>query len=124
VLGVLITIGVVYNAARIRLSERSYELASLRVLGFSRAEVGGVLVGELMLLTLLAIPPGLLGGYGFAALIAEGFSTDVVRIPLVIARRTYAVAALIATVSALVAALAVRRRLDRVSLATALKQRE
>ncbi|WP_241560115.1 ABC transporter permease [Solirhodobacter olei] len=124
VLGILITIGVIYNAARIQLSERAYELASLRVLGFTRGEVGYVLVGELMLLTLLAIPPGFLGGYGFSALISAGFSTDVVRIPLVIARRTYTIAGLIAFVSALAAALLVRRRLDRVNLATALKQRE
>ncbi len=124
VLGVLITVGVIYNAARIQLSERSYELASLRVLGFTRAEVGYVLVGELMLLTFLAIPPGLLGGYGFSALISAGFSTDLIRIPLVISRQTYAVAALIAAVSALGAALVVRRRLDRIDLATALKQRD
>lgn len=124
ILGILITVGVIYNAARVQLSERSYELASLRVLGFTRAEVGYVLVGELMLLTLLAIPPGFLGGYGFSALISSGFSTDVIRIPLVITRRTYAIAGLIAFVSALSAALLVRRRLDRIDLATALKQRE
>jgi putative ABC transport system permease protein len=124
ILGILITVGVIYNAARIQLSERSYELASLRVLGFTRSEVGYVLVGELMLLTLLAMPLGFLGGYGFSALISAGFSTDVIRIPLVIARRTYAIAGLIAFISAFGAALLVRRRLDLVSLATALKQRE
>lgn len=124
VLGILITVGVIYNAARIQLSERSYELASLRVLGFTRAEVGYVLIGELMLLTVLAIPPGLLGGYGFSALVAMGFSTDIIRIPLVVSRQTYAIAALIAFASALAAAFLVRRRLDRVSLATALKKRD
>ncbi|MDE3237930.1 MAG: ABC transporter permease [Paracoccaceae bacterium] len=124
ILGILITVGVIYNAARIQLSERAYELASLRVLGFTRAEVGYVLVGELMLLTVLAIPLGFLGGYGFSALISAGFSSEVVRIPLVITRRTYAIAGLIAFVSALAATLLVRRRLDRVTLATALKQRE
>ncbi|MDZ4134007.1 MAG: ABC transporter permease, partial [Paracoccaceae bacterium] len=67
-LGALITIGVVYNAARIQLAERAHELASLRVLGFTRAEVGYVLVGELMLLTVLAIPVGWGAGYGFAAM--------------------------------------------------------
>ncbi len=123
-LGVLITVGVIYNAARIQLSERSYELASLRVLGFTRSEVGYVLVGELMLLTLLAMPLGFVGGYGFSALITAGISTDVIRLPLVIARSTYAIAGLIAFVSAFGAALLVRRRLDRVDLATALKQRE
>ena len=93
VLGMLITIGVIYNAARIQLSERAHELASLRVLGFTRAEVGYVLVGELMLLTVLAVPVGWLAGYGFAALIARGFSTEIVSLPLVVERGTYALAA-------------------------------
>ncbi|MDR5653835.1 ABC transporter permease [Ruixingdingia sedimenti] len=123
-LGVLITVGVVYNAARIQLSERAHELASLRVLGFTRFEVGYVLVGELMLLTVVAIPVGWLAGYGFAALMAQGISTDLFRIPLVIAPQTYAIAALVAFWAALASALVVRRRLDRVDIATALKRRE
>lgn len=124
ILGMLITIGVVYNAARIQLAERAHELASLRVLGFTRAEVAYVLVGELMLLTLCALPLGWLGGYGFAALIVNGFSSDLVSLPLSISRRTYALAALIVTATALASALIVRRRLDRIDLVSALKQRE
>jgi putative ABC transport system permease protein len=123
-LGILITVGVVYNAARIQLSERSHELASLRVLGFSRAEVGYVLVGELMLLTMLAVPLGWVLGYGFAALMAAGFSTDLVTMPFAITPRTYAWAGVLAVGSALVSALLVRRRLDRVEIASALKQKE
>ncbi len=124
VLGMLITIGVIYNAARIQLSERAHELASLRVLGFTRAEVGYVLVGELMLLTVLAVPIGWLAGYGFAALIARGFSTDIVSLPLVVERGTYALATLIVLLTALTAALLVRRRLDRVDIVSALKAKE
>jgi len=124
VLGMLITIGVIYNAARIQLSERAHELASLRVLGFTRTEVGYVLVGELMLLTVLAVPVGLLAGYGFAALIARGFSTEVVSLPLVVERGTYALAALIVLATALAAALLVRRRLDRIDIVSALKAKE
>lgn len=123
VLGILITVGVVYNAARIRLSERAHELASLRVLGFTRWEVGYVLVGELMLLTLVGVPLGWLAGYGFAALVTTGFSTDMIRIPLVVSRETYAWASVIVIGAALGAALAVRRRLDHVDIVTALKQR-
>lgn len=95
VLSALITIGVVYNAARIQLAERAHDLASLRVLGFSRGAVGYVLVGEMMLQTMAAIPLGWLGGYGFAALISHGISSDLFTIPLVIARRTYAAASLL-----------------------------
>ena len=123
-LGMLITIGVVYNAARIQLAERAHELASLRVLGFTRSEVAYVLVGEIMLLTLAALPVGWLAGYGFARLIVEGFSSDIVSLTLMISRRTYALAALIVTATALGSALVVRRRLDRIDLVSALKQRE
>lgn len=123
-LGGLITLGVVYNAARIQLSERSHELASLRVLGFSRGEVGFVLVGEMMLLAILAIPAGWLMGFGFASLVTAGFSTEMVTIPLVIRPPTWATAALVAFLAALAAALIVRRRLDGIDIAMALKARE
>ncbi|PWJ20614.1 ABC transporter permease [Jannaschia seohaensis] len=123
-LGMLITIGVVYNAARIQLAERAYELASLRVLGFRRSEVAYVLMAEQMLLTLAAIPAGWLFGYGFCMLMAEGFSTEVVTIPVVVTRRTYAVATLIVILTALASVLVVRRRLDRIDIVHSLKQKE
>ena len=123
-IGVLITIGVIYNAARIQLSERAYELASLRVLGFSRREVSYVLVGEMMLLTAIAIPPGWVLGTWFAEGTAEALSTDMVMIPFAISRRTYAMAAVAVALAALGSVLIVRRRLDRIDLATALKARE
>lgn len=123
-LGMLITIGVVYNAARIQLAERAYELASLRVLGFRRREVAYVLVAEQSLLTFIAIPVGWLIGYGVCMLMADGFSTEVVSIPVVVTRRTYAVAALIVLLTALACILVVRRRLDRIDIVHALKQKE
>lgn len=123
-IGVLIAIGVVYNAARIQLSERSYELASLRVLGFSRAEVGYVLVGEIMLLTTLAIPLGWGLGYWLAMGLVDAMSTDMFQIPFYITRRTFALAATAVFLAALGSVLMVRRRLDRVDLATALKARD
>ena len=83
-----------------------------------------MLVGELMLLAVLAVPVGWLAGYGFAALVARGFSTDVVSLPLVVERGTYALAALIVLVTALAAALLVRRRLDRIDIVSALKAKE
>ncbi|MCC5991393.1 MAG: FtsX-like permease family protein [Rhodobacteraceae bacterium] len=124
VIGVLIAIGVVYNAARIQLSERAHELASLRVMGFTRFEVGFVLVGEMMLLTLVAVPLGWLMGYAFAQGMVDAVSTDVVQLPFAISRRTYALAALAVVAASLAAVLLVRRRLDRIDLASALKARE
>lgn len=123
-LGGLIAVGVVYNAARIQLSERAHELASLRVLGFGRGEVAWVLVGELMLLTLLALPLGWVAGYGFAALTAQGLSTEFVSIPLVVTKSTYGMATLVVLTAALASALLVRRRLDRIDIVSALKAKE
>lgn len=123
-IGVLIAIGVVYNAARIQLSERSYELASLRVLGFSRGEVGYVLVGEMILLTILAIPLGWVMGYWLALGLVGAMSTDMFQFPFYITRRTFALAALAVFLASLASVLTVRRRLDHVDLATALKARD
>ena len=121
--GLMTALGVVYNAARIQVAERSHELATLRVLGFTRAEVGFVLVGEMMLLALLAVPVGWLAGHALASALLGAMQTDAMGLPLVITRRTYALAALAVLGSTLAAVLLVRRRLDRVDLASALKAR-
>ncbi len=123
-LGILITVGVTYNAARIQLSERAHELASLRVLGFTRGEVAYVLVGEIALLSLIAVPVGWWLGYGFAALTAQGLSTEFAEIPLVVSRATYGFATLLVLAAAAGSVWAVRRRLDRVDIVSALKQKE
>ena len=120
----IITIGVVYNAARISLSERSRELASLRVLGFTRAEISSILLGELALITLLAIPLGLLVGYGFAALMVTAFDTELYRFPLVVSARTFGASALVVALAATFSGLVVRRRLDHLDLVEVLKTRE
>ena len=123
-IGVLIAIGVVYNAARIQLAERSYELASLRVLGFRRGEVAFVLVGEMMLLTLLALPIGWVLGYWLSLGLVGAMSTDLIQIPFLVTRRTYALAGIAVFMASLVSVLMVRRRLDKVDLAMALKARD
>jgi putative ABC transport system permease protein len=119
-----IAFGVVYNSVRISLSERDRELASLRVLGFTRGEISYILLGELGLLVLIAIPIGLLLGAAASAGIVETMQTDMYQIPLVLGRRTFALAALIVLLSAGVSALIVRRRLNRLDLVGVLKTRE
>jgi putative ABC transport system permease protein len=120
----IIAFGVVYNAARVSLSERSHELASLRVLGFTRAEISMILLGELALLTLAALPAGCLIGYGFAALISRSVQSEVYRFPLYVSRQSMAWACLGIIAAALVSGLLVRRRLDRLDLIAVLKVRE
>jgi putative ABC transport system permease protein len=120
----LISVGVVYNSARIALSERARELASLRVLGFTRFEVSYILLGELTVLTALALPLGCLLGYGLAALMAWSFDTELYRIPLVIQPDTYGIASLVVVAAAAASGLIVRRRIDRLDLVAVLKTRE
>ena len=120
----IIAFGVVYNAASISLSERSWELASLRVLGFTRAEISAILLGELGVVTLIAIPVGLLLGYGLAALTVTAFDTELYRFPLVVTARTFALAALVILVAATLSGLSVRRKLDQLDLVAVLKTRE
>jgi putative ABC transport system permease protein len=120
----VIAFGVVYNSARISLSERSRELATLRVIGFTRAEISAILLGELAVLTLAAIPGGLLIGYGFAAFTTLGLDTEMYRIPLVVDRATFGFAAVVVLAAALFSALVVRRRLDHLDLIAVLKTKE
>ncbi len=123
-LGIVINFGVVYNAARVALSERGRELASLRVLGFTRGEVGYILLGELALLVALAIPLGFLIGNGLVWYMSSQLTSDLFRIPVVIRPGTYALAASAMVVSALLSALVVRQRIARLDLIEVLKTRE
>jgi putative ABC transport system permease protein len=120
----VIAVGVVYNAARISLSERGRELASLRVMGFHRSEVATLLLGEQGILTLVAIPMGLIIGYGICYAMAIGLTTDIYRIPFVINPQTIVISALFIIITAAASAWVVRRRLHRLSLVDVLKTRE
>ncbi|MDP6350857.1 MAG: FtsX-like permease family protein [Alphaproteobacteria bacterium] len=122
--GGLLAAGTVYNSARIALSERGRELASLRVLGFTRGEVSAVLLGEFMLLTLVALPIGCVIGYGLAWYITAQTATELYRIPLVVAPDTYGMAVGVVIAASAASALLVRRRIDRLDLITVLKTRE
>lgn len=119
-----ICFGVVYNAARISLSERGRELASLRVMGFTKGEASYVLLGELAVLVLLALPLGCLLGYLFASGMIAMFATELVRPPLYIPVSRYAWSILVTLAAALASGLIVRRRVNRLDLIGVLKTRE
>ncbi len=121
---VVIAVGVVYNSARITLAERSRELASMRVLGYTRGEISYILLGELALLTLVAVPLGLWFGRGLCAYIAQTLENELYRVPLVLEPDTYAFSALIILLAAAVSGLWVRRQLDRLDLIEVLKTKE
>ena len=119
-----ITVGVVYNNARLALSMRGRDLASLRVLGFTRAEISVVLIGEQLVQVLVALPIGLLLGRSLMHLIASMVDPETYRLPVVLTARSYAFAIVVTLVAAVLSALLVRRRLDRLDLIAVLKTRE
>jgi len=123
-IAILITVGVAYNGARVQLSERARELASLRILGFTRGEVSAILVGETMLLAVAAQPLGWLFGYAIAWSMTKGFTSDLYSIPLVLTPATFATASLVVLAASLGTVLIVRRRLDRLDLVAVMKTRE
>jgi putative ABC transport system permease protein len=123
-LGGFIAFGVVYNSARIAFSERDRELASLRVLGFTRAEIAYILLGELGIATLVALPPGFLFGRMLCGYLSHAFRSDLYRIPLLLEPRAYAFAAAVVLASAVFSSLLLWRKLRQLDLIGVLKTRE
>lgn len=123
-LAVIVAFGVVYNSARIALSERSRDLATLRVIGFSQGEVGSVLLGELTLLVLAALPVGLLFGRGLATFIIAAISTETVRMPLLISGKTYSVAVMVVMIAAGSSFWVVGRMVRKLDMVGVLKARD
>lgn len=120
----IVAFGVVYNCARISLAERGRELATLRVLGFTRAETAYILFGELALIVAAAIPVGWGLGYLLAGLLTASLSTEVHRFPLRVSSATYAFAALVVLAASVLSALVVHRRLDQLEIVSVLKARD
>ena len=120
----VIAFGIVYNGALIALSERAHELASLRVLGFTRTEIGWMLLGEQAILAGVSIPLGFLLGYGICALLVYSMQSELYRMPLVISSRTYAFACITVTLASAVSGLLISQKLRNLDLIAVLKARE
>jgi putative ABC transport system permease protein len=124
VFATVIAVGVVYNNARIALAERTWEMASLRVLGFTRAEVSGLLLGEMAIGIAIALPLGMVLGYALVNVVSGLLASDQFLLPVVIQPSTYAWAGIAVLLSAVASALVVRRRIDKLDMVAALKTRE
>jgi len=121
---VVIAFGVIYNTARISLSENRRELASLRVIGFTRREISAILLGELAVLTVAAIPLGLVLGNGMVVAAVQAFESELFRIPIVMEGGVFVIAAVTVVGSMILSAAVVRRRLHNLDLIAVLKTRE
>lgn len=120
----VIAMAVVYNGARIALSERARELASLRVMGFRRREVSALLLGEQALITLLAIPLGWALGYGLSLLLTRAMQSDAYSLPFIVNMPSYLISAVIVIAAAAASAMLVQRRINHLDLIEVLKTRE
>jgi putative ABC transport system permease protein len=120
----VIAFGMVYNGARVTLSERSHELASLRVLGFTQGEIGWMLLGEQGLLAAMSLPLGFLLGYATCALLVNSMQSELYRMPLVISGRTYAYTSLVIAAASAFSGMLILRRMRRLDLVSVLKARE
>jgi len=123
-MGATIAFGVIYNQARIALSTRSRDLASLRVLGLTRREVSSILLGELAIYTIFGIPLGWLLGRWLVALITMTTDPENYRMPTYVSASTFAFATVVTLIAAILSALVVRRRIDELDLISVLKARE
>ena len=123
-LAAAIAFGVVYNNARISLSEQARELASLRVLGFTRGEVLRILLLELTILTLVAQPPGWVMGYGLAWIMKNNLAGELMRVRLVVEDSTYVTASAIVIMAAVASAAVIRDRINKLDLVSVLKTRD
>ncbi len=123
-LAVIVAFGVIYNNARISLAERARELATLRVIGMTQHEVGSVIVIELGLLAVIALPIGLLFGSGFSAAIIHSVNTETVRVPLVFTSYTYTFAVVVVGIASALSSMVVLRKLKQLDLIGALKAPE
>lgn len=121
---VIIAVGVVYNNARIALAERAWELASLRVLGFTRREVAAIVQGEMAIVMGVALPVGMLLGWGLIHLVARLLQSDQFLFPVVVEPRTYAWSCLAVVAAGAASAWVVRRHVDRLDMVAALKTRD
>jgi putative ABC transport system permease protein len=124
IFAVVIAFGVVYNAARVALSERSRDLASLRILGYTRGEVSMILAGELAILTMVAVPIGWMFGYVLVAAIMQTVQSEVYRIPFDVSHKAMAQASLGILTATCASGFSVIRRLDRLDLIAVLKVHE
>ncbi len=116
-----ISFGIIYNTARITISERSRELASLRVLGLTRAEVAYILFGELTLITLFSLPIGILLGYGMSVGMVQSMNSELYRLPVYLKNSTYGYSVLIILLSAMISFYVVWRQVDSIDLVSAQK---
>ncbi|NJR67437.1 MAG: FtsX-like permease family protein [Synechococcales cyanobacterium CRU_2_2] len=123
VFAAVIAFGVVYNIARIALSERSRELATLRIIGFTQGEIAVILLGEQAIITALAIPLGCGLGYGLAALLSAAYDSEIFRLPLVLSPASYAYAFIVITLTATASGWLIRRQLNQLDLIAVLKTR-
>lgn len=120
----VLAMGMIYNGARIALSERANELATLRILGFTRQEITLILLGEQAILIALAVPFGFAVGYGLCAYLSVRLQTELYRMPLIVESSSYAWAFIIVVICTVMSGFLISKRLAKLDMVSVLKSRE
>lgn len=116
-----IAVAVVFNNARIAFVARARDLATLRILGFTRAEVARGLLAEQVVQLALGIPLGLpLGGW-LVSLVLSLPDVELYRLPRWVASASYATGGVAVLAAGLLCALWVALGVRRMDLVAVLK---
>ncbi len=120
----VIAFSIIYNSTVVSLLERERELASLRVLGFTKQEVGAIVYQENFLLGGVGVLLGLPFGAWSARTLLALLDTDMYRMPYHAETASFMLSAGLIAAFVALANLAVRRRIHRLDMVEVLKSRE
>lgn len=115
---------VLYNLTNINVTERTREIATIKVLGFFDPEVNAYIYRETATLALMGCGFGLLLGIGLEAFVISTVEIDVVMFGRTIHAMSYVYSAALTLVFALIVNLAMAPRLRRIDMVESLKSVE
>jgi putative ABC transport system permease protein len=120
----LIAFGSILNTALVSLSERSREVGTLRVLGYTPAQITWIFSGESHLLNSVGIVLGLIAGIGLSKLVSAAYSTELYRFPSVIYPSRLVISAILMFFFITLAQLIIYRMITRFPWLEVLKVKE
>jgi len=121
---VILGIAIIYNTSVMTLNERQREMASLRVLGYSKGEVAGLIRKETWLQAVIGIVLGLPSGKAVATAYLASATTEMYSLPAVIYPRSYLMVAIVAFIFVWLGQNLSIRKAGKLDMVEVLKNRE
>ncbi|WP_444643683.1 ABC transporter permease [Caproiciproducens sp. R1] len=123
-IGMIIAFAIITNTASISLSERKREYATMRVLGMHPKEIGKVVSFEYWVLSLGALPLGILLTRMIKQAMATTIDSDLFTMPLNTPLGSYFSAAVLCAATVALSNRLARRRISKFDMVEVLKERE